>query len=1332
MKCAAAGIASPTRENRIRIPIMKTLLKHSGALACAILTTLGLATAQAQTTANWTGAASTTDWNTAGNWDVGVPAEGTNAVIGGGTVDYTTPMAATSFATLNNSGILNIGATGFNIDAGGAVAYTTASGGVLRVNTGGVMTVNNSAGISIPTGAIIDIEGGVLTFTNTTSAFVLGLNGNNSGAFMTNNGGTVTFSQPFNFRGANSQFTMTGGTLNLSTTGTNGITETSNDQAKNFLINGGTANLGNFAISRTANGVGVAGLVISNGVINLSSLNLGTGASAAAVTVAGGVVTNTGAFIIGNRNNAATSGQRRVFFYVRSGGSVYSTDPSGIVLGNQANSSATGGSSVWGSFLDINSGLVAAQMLTLNNPLAVTNAASTLTLGGSGSLYLGSGGLVGNVGFSNTAYTVTLSGGTLGALTDYSVNANGTLSGTFTVNAADLSNVPHNITHNFYWGGSGSLVKIGGGSLILNSNNTYSGATTIGAGTLALGATGSISNSATLTVASGAAFDVSAVAGGFPLTGSHTLQGFGSVLGTVVAASSANISPGSNTVTGTLTVGSLTESGGALNKFDLSTDPNGPNNDLLVVTGDLNVSGLNTIQISGGGAVGTVYPLIQYGGNFNGSVANFNLFGAGGVLSNNVTTKTIYLVIQSTTRPPTAPVVWTGDGAANNWDLLVSTDWQTNGVATYFVSGDGAVFNDVGAANTNLNLPGIVDPASVLVDSTAHYTWSGIGNVSGAATALTKTNTGTLTILTTNSYTGATTITGGTLETASIANGGTASGIGSSPAGAANLVLDSGTLNYLGANASSDRSATLNVGGGTIGVSNSATTLTVSGALVGPGSLTKTGPGVLTLSSANTYTNGTIISNGVVQFNNSTGPGFGGITNYDATVRFSGALTVNNSLNFNGNAKLELTGVSSGNIALRGSWSGGGTVLVNFLTQNAGQTFSIGGEGNDGGTMSNFFGTVSFGTHTGFVRLNNNEPFNVGSSNATFDLGTGNLLFSQRNGNTTTYLGALAGGPNTKLSGSRSDTPGAETYIVGGNNQSTEFDGSITNGTSGSSTVILVKDGTGTLALGGTNYSTGLIVVTNGTLALVGNGTILNSPDITVATNTVLDSSGRVDGTMTLNSGQTLRGAGTIRGSLTVASGAILNVGDTDGYPGTMTITNNLVLQSGSTLNVDLDHYQTFGGATNDSITGLNSVTYGGTLTINPLSVETNSVFKLFNAKSYNGKFDSIQPALPPLAGNYAWDQSFLKIDGTLRITTIHPTITSLDSSTLSSGFITLNATGLPFGSVTVLSSTNLTTPLANWTTVTSGSYDGAGNYSTQLTVDPAVPNQFFILQALQ
>jgi len=59
--------------------------------------------------------------------------------------------------------------------------------------------------------------------------------------------------------------------------------------------------------------------------------------------------------------------------------------------------------------------------------------------------------------------------------------------------------------------GGGSLEKIGGGKLTLTSSlNAYTGATTVSAGTLALGATGTIATSASITLKPGALLDTSA------------------------------------------------------------------------------------------------------------------------------------------------------------------------------------------------------------------------------------------------------------------------------------------------------------------------------------------------------------------------------------------------------------------------------------------------------------------------------------------------------------------------------------------------------------------------------------------------------------------------------------------------------------------------------------------------------------------------------------------------------------------------------------------------------------------------------------------------------
>src|SRR5262249_7524690 len=101
-------------------------------------------------TANWTGVAADGNWNNAANWDIGVPAEGTNAVLGVGIVaNYDAPMVAGSFGGVApglslTTAILNVNASGFVIGASGTGAATiTGSGSRLNVNAGGVLSLTN-------------------------------------------------------------------------------------------------------------------------------------------------------------------------------------------------------------------------------------------------------------------------------------------------------------------------------------------------------------------------------------------------------------------------------------------------------------------------------------------------------------------------------------------------------------------------------------------------------------------------------------------------------------------------------------------------------------------------------------------------------------------------------------------------------------------------------------------------------------------------------------------------------------------------------------------------------------------------------------------------------------------------------------------------------------------------------------------------------------------------------------------------------------------------------------------------------------------------------------
>src|SRR5207248_546800 len=86
--------------------------------------------------------------------------------------------------------------------------------------------------------------------------------------------------------------------------------------------------------------------------------------------------------------------------------------------------------------------------------------------------------------------------------------------------------------------------------------------------------------------------------------------------------------------------------------------------------------------------------------------------------------------------------------------------------------------------------------------------------VISAPVGILKSNTGTLVFgASNNSYTGATSITGGILSVNTLAPGGSPSGIGSSPAAATNLVMSNGAiLQYTGPSVTTDRGFTLATG----------------------------------------------------------------------------------------------------------------------------------------------------------------------------------------------------------------------------------------------------------------------------------------------------------------------------------------------------------------------------------------------------------------------------------------------------------------------------------------------------------------------------------------
>ena len=133
---------------------------------------------------------------------------------------------------------------------------------------------------------------------------------------------------------------------------------------------------------------------------------------------------------------------------------------------------------------------------------------------------------------------------------------------------------------------------------------------------------------------------------------------------------------------------------------------------------------------------------------------------------------------------PATNLVWRGDNVANIWNLYQTNDWFNGVVLQPFNGDDNVTFDDSGSNSLPANIVGQLSPNSLLVNSTKNYTLGGNGALVGSFT-LTKTNSGTLTLAGTNSFSGGLFINGGTVV---VTNSPSAGGSGT-------VYLNGGTLN---------------------------------------------------------------------------------------------------------------------------------------------------------------------------------------------------------------------------------------------------------------------------------------------------------------------------------------------------------------------------------------------------------------------------------------------------------------------------------------------------------------------------------------------------------
>jgi autotransporter-associated beta strand protein len=246
------------------------------------------------------------------------------------------------------------------------------------------------------------------------------------------------------------------------------------------------------------------------------------------------------------------------------------------------------------------------------------------------------------------------------------------------------------------------------------------------------------------------------------------------------------------------------------------------------------------------------------------------------------------------------------------------------------------------------------------------------GAISGTG-AFRQIGTGTTILTAANTYTGATNVNAGTLQT----------GIANALSTATAVTVASGaTFNLNSFNQSIGSLAgagNVALGAATLTTGNDNTSTTFSGTISGSGSLTKVGTGTLTLAGASTYSGGTTIAGGTLSLANNQALGTGALTTTGSTVDYASGVTIGNSIVVNSNTtKLSVT---TGSATQAGAISelngprplekiGAGTLVLSGVNTYSGPTTVSGGALVVTGSIANSAVTVGSGatlTGTGTV-----------------------------------------------------------------------------------------------------------------------------------------------------------------------------------------------------------------------------------------------------------------------------------------------------------------------------------------------------------------------------
>lgn len=834
--------------------------------------------------------------------------------IAGGALTLTNTNTYTGGTMIGGGGTLSIphsyslpyGTVGFT-DVGGTLStgfpLTVPS---LNLTTSGTLYAAVSSASLTITGSLLQVGGGTPSSVETldltgVSTFAYS---NSTGAFHV--GGSVMVA-------AN---TTAGATGTLLMAATNTITAASFGVADNTGYNGPNNNIGTVYLGQkntiNASLISVDGASKGLGLMQFQS----TLTANPTLVLRDSTGSGRAALLVGyNSSNYYSSGGTIDLVTGVTGTSVLDALISGGTIGEATGASSTGGIST-GAFL-MGGGTLNAQSLALGVATGECNTTGIFSVNG-GSVIVGTltMGQQSSTGVPTTSFTLD-GGGRLsatsipagagtqtfnwnnGTIANYDVSGSTTgltisipsitlaSTGTHTlwIDAGQTGTVNASINGG---GGSVDLTKDGPGTAILTQTNPYTGATNVVNGTLKLSGTADVNSSTAVNVNGGSFINDSSVASLVSTVNlnSGVLGGTGtfSNAAITVASSPSNIVAGGDSGAGTLTVNSLAFSGSG--QIDVAFGASLLNATTLTVNG---AARSVVIQNAGGYplAIGE-YPLVSYSGSIGGTGSAAFVLGAlpprtlahldfsnPGVVDYDLT---------GTDHP-----IWTGSASSTwstatisspkNWTLAIA------GTATDFLTGDNVVFNDnAHTGNVQISAANVQPASATFNNSSLVYTITGpygIADYSASqASTVTLGGSGLVVFATSNSYTGGTTINGGTLQ---LGNG----AVNGSIAGNVNV---SGVLAF-----------------------NPATPSTFAGAINGGGAVEISGSSQLFLTGISQYAGGTTINGGILNINADAALGTApsspatNITfNHNGTLQFGA-----NNISLNANRTIVLNGVTA-------------------------------------------------------------------------------------------------------------------------------------------------------------------------------------------------------------------------------------------------------------------------------------------------------------------------------------------------------------------------------------------------------------------------------------